>query len=166
MNEQGRQGVNGHRGVPASRQPVNGAVAGTVQPTDPLTLAGEVAWHEFPLYALLKLAEDLFEELLVSTMPEDVTDVHHAKATMLRTVLAEVLERAGKIYPVRPLVCACGEIFQAIDEMDVHLWEAFVPDNDIGLDGKLHGELNRTWLLARLAEPDDEDDDRGKDGSS
>jgi hypothetical protein len=132
-------------------------MAGPVQPADPLTLVREVAWREFPLYGLLRLANDTFKELLVPTKTEDVTGIHLAKATMLRMVLAEVLERAGKIYPVPPLACACGEVFQAIDEMDVHLWEAFVPDNDIGLDGKLHGELNRTWLLARLAEPDEDD---------
>jgi hypothetical protein len=162
VNERTRPGAHGHQVVPADQRPTDGAVAGTAQPADPLTLVGEVAWHEFPLYELLKLANDTFKELLAPTRPEDATGIHHAKAAMLRIVLTEVLERAGKIYPIPPLACACGEVFQVIDDMDAHLGEAFVPDNDIGLDGKLHGELNRAWLLARPAKPDDEDD-QGKD---
>jgi hypothetical protein len=66
----------------------------------------------------------------------------------------------GAVYPVKPLVCTCGEVFEAIDEMDEHLWEAFVPASDIGLDGKMHAELNRTWLLARLANDDGDDEDK------
>jgi hypothetical protein len=133
------------------------AVTGNVQTADPPRLAGEAGWRELPLYGLLRLIREIFKELLVPTRAEAVTEVHHAKATALRLAIVELRERAGRIYPVKPLVCACGEVFEAIDEMDEHLWEAFVPASDIGLDGKMHAELNRTWLLARLANDDGDD---------
>jgi hypothetical protein len=150
---------------------VNEAVIGNVQTADPLRLLSEVAWRELPLCWLLRLIREMSKELLVSARAEAVTEVHHAKATMLRLALVEVLERAGRITrsvretgasSVKPLVCACGDVFEAIDEMDEHLWEAFVPASDIGLDGKMHAELNRTWLLARLANDDGDDEDEEK----
>jgi hypothetical protein len=91
---------------------------------------------------------------------EAVIEIYQAKATMLRLALVEVLERVGRIYAVKPLLCACGEILETADEMDEHLWEAFVPPSDIGLDGKMHAELNRTWLVARLAVDDGDDEMR------
>jgi hypothetical protein len=83
----------------------------------------------------------MFKELLVPAGPGNATAAHHAKATTLRLALCELLERAVMIDPAQPLTCACGEVFETIDEMDQHLWDAFVPSNDIGLDGRMHGEL-------------------------
>jgi hypothetical protein len=119
----------------------SGVVAATVQLADPLKLVGEVPWRDFPLWGLLRLAENMFKELPVPAGPERATAAHHAKATMLRLALCELLERAARIDPAQPLTCACGEVFKTIDEMDQHLWDAFVPSNDIGLDGRMHGEL-------------------------
>ena len=87
------------------------------------------------------MAENIFKELLVPAGPENATAAHHAKATTLRLVLCELLERAARIHPPQPLTCACGEVLMTIDEIDRHLWDAFVPSNDIGLDGRMHGEL-------------------------
>jgi hypothetical protein len=96
---------------------------------------------DFPLGELLRLAENMFQELLGPANDEDPAAEQHAKAARLRLALCELLERAARIDPIRPLSCACGEVFQTIDEMDQHLWDAFVPSNDIGLDGRTHGEL-------------------------
>jgi hypothetical protein len=119
----------------------SGVAAGPVQPDNPLNLAGGVPWRDLPLRGLLRLAENMFQELLVPADPGNAAAAHHAQATTLRLALCELLERAARIYPTQPLTCACGEIFKTIDEMDQHLWGAFVPSNDIGLDGRMHGEL-------------------------
>jgi hypothetical protein len=58
------------------------------------------------------LAENIFKELLVPAGPENATAAHHAKATTLRLVLCELLERAARIHPPQPLTCACGEADQ------------------------------------------------------
>lgn len=115
--------------------------ATTVQSDDPPELVGEVSWRDFPLWGLLSLAENMFKELLVPAGPGNAIAAHHAKATTLRLVLCELLERAARIHPPQPLTCACGEVLMTIDEMDQHLWDAFVPSNDIGLDGRVHGEF-------------------------
>ena len=119
----------------------SGVAVTTVQPDDPLEPVGEVPWRDFPLWGLLSLAENIFKELLVPAGPENATAAHHAKATTLRLVLCELVERAARIHPPQPLTCACGEVLMTIDEIDRHLWDAFVPSNDIGLDGRRHGEL-------------------------
>lgn len=113
-------------------------------PEETRQLLGMVDWGEFPLCGLLALVNDLFKDLLVPT--EEGTDADIAKSICLRLVLAEVSRRAAKLYPPSPVICCCGEDFTTPDELDEHLWMVFMPEDDRGIDGEVHGEVDREWM--------------------
>jgi hypothetical protein len=104
-----------------------------------------------PVRELLVLAGELFAALL--GVDTDFTDADLARGQVLRLALAEVTDRAQRIFPVpffSPLAgfaqatecaCSCGESFMSADGLDEHFWAVFVPADDIGLDGKPHAEV-------------------------
>src|SRR5262249_38740765 len=98
-----------------------------------------------PAVHLLKVAGELFAELMGS--PHEPTEKDYEPARMLRVALAEVGDRAARLFPAYRLptcACSCGESFTTIDEMDEHFWRMFVPSDDTGLDGKQHAEVVAT----------------------
>jgi hypothetical protein len=40
--------------------------------------------------------------------------------------------------------CVCGETFPTPEDLDDHFHEVFTPPDDMGTDGKVHAEVNRT----------------------
>jgi hypothetical protein len=40
--------------------------------------------------------------------------------------------------------CVCGETFPTPEDLDDHFHEVFTPPDDMGTDGKIHAEVNRT----------------------
>jgi hypothetical protein len=111
-----------------------------------------------PVRELLTLAGELFAALL--GVPAEFTDEDLARGRVLRLALAEVADRAQRIFPAAYFsrlapelaqsadsmppgewVCSCGEAFESLDELDEHFFVVFVPADDMGLDGKPHVEL-------------------------
>jgi hypothetical protein len=109
-----------------------------------------------PARELLSLAGDLFRLLLA--VPGEFTDADMNRGRVLRLTLAEVTDRAARIFPdayyfqalpcgqaphaeekrLAACACSCGEVFATPGELDVHFWSVFVPVNGVGLDGKRH----------------------------
>ncbi|HEX4830412.1 MAG TPA: hypothetical protein VH478_04895 [Trebonia sp.] len=95
-----------------------------------------------PVLELLKAAGELFAQLIGAT--NELAEADFERARMLRTALAEVADRAARLFPafrLPPCTCACGESFTTFDEMDEHFWQVFVPVDDTGLDGQQHAEV-------------------------
>jgi hypothetical protein len=104
-----------------------------------------------PVRELLALAGGLFSALL--GVHGDFTDTDLDRGRVLRLALAEVTDRAQRIFPVpffspapepaqRTMrACSCGAAFASPEELDEHFWQVFVPADDIGLDGQLHAEV-------------------------
>jgi hypothetical protein len=94
-----------------------------------------------PARELLVVIGDLFVEL----MPVDVgdaTDQDVERAELMRLALAEVTDRVGKLCPlVSSTACSCGQRFGCAEELDEHFGEVFIPEDDIGLDGRAHAEV-------------------------
>jgi len=60
----------------------------------------------------------------------------------MRQALAEVTERVARLCPtVSPGACSCGETFRTAEDLDEHFWTVFIPQDDTGLDGKVHAEI-------------------------
>jgi hypothetical protein len=106
-----------------------------------------------PVRELLVLAGELFAALL--GVQGDFRDDDLARGRVLRLALAEATDRARRIFPVpffaaapeltgdAKWACSCGEAFASLEELDEHFWQAFVPADDIGLDGRPHAEVAR-----------------------
>jgi hypothetical protein len=106
-----------------------------------------------PVRELLVLAGEMFAALL--GVHGDFTDEDLARGRVLRLALAEVTDRAQRIFPIpffspapdlaqcTKWACSCGEAFASLDELDEHFWQVFVPADDMGLDGKPHAEVAR-----------------------
>jgi hypothetical protein len=94
-----------------------------------------------PARDLLKLADELFAELM--SAPGELTDTDRDRVQVLRMALAEVGDRAARIFPVPKAACSClcGKQFATAEELDEHFWAMLVPADDIVLDGRGHAEV-------------------------
>ncbi|SRR5712691_3504290 len=100
-----------------------------------------------PVRELLVLAGELFAGLL--GVHDEFTDEDLDRGRVLRLALAEVTDRAARIFPAAyfspappaECACSCGAAFATLDELDEHFWQVFVPADDMGLDGKPHAEV-------------------------
>ena len=94
-----------------------------------------------PAREILVVIGDLFVELMPVEVC-DATDEDVERAELMRLALAEITDRVGKLCPlVSSTACSCGQRFATADELDEHFGEVFIPDDDIGLDGKAHAEV-------------------------
>jgi hypothetical protein len=63
-------------------------------------------------------------------------------ARVIGTAVAELLHRspagAGQ---ARATMCQCGEVFTGPDDSTIHFVRVFVPDNNVGHDGRVHQEI-------------------------
>lgn len=63
-------------------------------------------------------------------------------AKVIRSSVAELLRRhpAGP-QQARATMCQCGEVFTAPHDATTHFVTVFVPDNNVGHDGRIHQEI-------------------------
>jgi hypothetical protein len=101
----------------------------------------EASVRLLPARELLVVIGELFVELMPIEV-RDATGDDRALARLMRFAVAEVADRVGKLCPlVSSTACSCGQRFGCAEELDEHFGEAFIPDDDIGLDGKAHAEV-------------------------
>jgi hypothetical protein len=102
---------------------------------------GQAGVRLLPARELLVVIGDLFVELM-PVEPCEASDEDVERAALMRLALAEVTDRVGKLCPlVSSTACSCGQRFGCAEELDEHFGEVFIPDDDIGLDGKAHAEV-------------------------
>lgn len=106
------------------------------KPTDPAT------WGEIPLPELLDLVTTLGRELLGPGPGDPSGAADPERGALLRVALAELSDRAARLYPGPPAACSCGERFATPEDLEEHFRDVFVPADDIAPDGTTHAEIS------------------------
>jgi len=74
-----------------------------------------------------------------------LTEGSPAHASLARAIAISVteLQRQSPAGPeqARATLCQCGEVFTTLDDATTHFFTVFIPDNNVGNDGRIHQEI-------------------------
>jgi hypothetical protein len=88
------------------------------------------------------LREDVRRCMNALSLLTEGSPAHAGLARNIASTVSELQRRSPAVAgQARATVCRCGEVLITTDDATVHFVEVFIPDNNVGHDGRIHEEI-------------------------